>query len=124
MMLSPSKDRPEPPEQPERNDWRVRLHAGTREAQDNRKLARIQREYPPGTWMSATHRTLFMKRMAKEGKLALEPTVEVDQKPRPAVSVEGSDEQAENKAQTERMFPGHATDGQGKGLPPSDDVPF
>ena len=123
-MLSPAKPLPEPPEQPERNDWRVRLYAGTRTQRDKRKLARIQRLYPPGTWMSATHKTLFMKRMAKEGKLALEPAVEVDQKPRPAVTTEGGDKQAENTAQTERMFPERETDGQGFGVEPSDDVPF
>ncbi len=108
MALSPAKPLPEPPDTPERDDWRKRLHAGTRTQRDKRKLTRIQREYPPGTWMSATHRTLFMKRMAREGKLAVEPAVE----------------QAENKAQTERMFPKNETDGQGFGLPPSDEVPF
>ena len=96
-----AKPRPPAPTRPERNDWRARLRAET----DEHKYARLE---------PSKVQTAFRKRMAKEA----------DKKPRPAVSVEGGDEQAENTAQTERMFPKHETDGQGFGLPESDDIPF
>ncbi len=101
MTLPKAKPRPPAPEGPERNDWRAQLRAES----DEHRYARLE---------PAKVQTAFRKRMAKEA----------DKKPRPAVTTEGSEEQAENKAQTERMFPRHETDGQGFGLKESDDVPF
>ncbi len=102
--LPPAKARPPAPDPPERNDWRKRLHAETPEA----KAERLAKAYPPRSWMHTKRQGKFLedkKRYAEEDRKAEERRSKV-------------------KSSEHRMFPPNDSDGQGHGLPPSDDVPF
>jgi len=94
MALPKAKPLPPAPTRPETNNWRTRLYAGTKKQQDRRKYARLR---------PCEKATAFRKRMQQEIAQGKHPSLD------------------ESKPKARKPNP---TDGQGHGLPPSDDIPF